>query len=264
MVGGAAAIVMLVGCGSERPVAQPTVPSARPAVASAEGDLSLAQAAGASYRVRASDVSAVVQGHVRGGGRLATDTLIVPNSDVANCHAFSERRVPSRDDGVGDAVVWLDGVGTGLVNDAPRRATLRLTGCRLTPRVQRVAAGGTVLISSADAIHSQLSFREYHSADSARDVISFTDDGQSGPSSRIAARPGLVEVRDALHPWVHGWIAVTPHPYVAVTDEDGAFRFEGVPAGTYTLVVWNERLGQRTRQVRVTRRGDITTDITFR
>jgi hypothetical protein len=35
-------------------------------------------------------------------------------------------------------------------------------------------------------------------------------------------------------------IAIAPHPYYALTDTSGAFRFDNVPPGTYTLVVWHE------------------------
>ena len=207
--------------------------------------------------------SAVVVGRVRGGERLTSDTMIVPTHDLPSCRAFSEPLVSSRADGIGDVVVWLDGVHTGPVDDAPRRAVLRLTGCRLAPVIQRVATGGTVLLSSADPIRSRLTFRDDGHAESTRDVVSFTDDGQTVPSSRIAARPGIVEVRDDLHPWVHAWIVVTPHPFVAITAADGAFRFEGVPPGSYLLVAWNARLGVRTRPIRVSRGGENTVEVTF-
>jgi hypothetical protein len=42
------------------------------------------------------------------------------------------------------------------------------------------------------------------------------------------------------------------HPFVAVTTANGEFRFDAVPPGTYTLVVWQEKLGVRTHTVRIT------------
>ena len=36
------------------------------------------------------------------------------------------------------------------------------------------------------------------------------------------------------------FILVFAHRYFAVTDDDGRYRIDGVPPGTYTLVVWNE------------------------
>jgi hypothetical protein len=34
------------------------------------------------------------------------------------------------------------------------------------------------------------------------------------------------------------------HPFFAVTDTNGQFEIENVPAGTYTLKTWHEKLGE--------------------
>jgi hypothetical protein len=38
-----------------------------------------------------------------------------------------------------------------------------------------------------------------------------------------------------------GIILVLPSPHFSVTDEEGRFVLEGLPAGDYTLVAWHER-----------------------
>jgi hypothetical protein len=48
-----------------------------------------------------------------------------------------------------------------------------------------------------------------------------------------------------------GWLVVMPHPYFGVTDERGATRIEGVPAGSHTVEIWHETLGRQTRDVTV-------------
>jgi len=82
-------------------------------------------------------------------------------------------------------------------------------------------------------------------------TIRFSDAGQVVPTSDVAASAGIVMVRDDLHPWVRGYLAIAPHPFVAVTEPDGLFRFIAVPAGRYTLVVWHEALGARALPVKV-------------
>jgi hypothetical protein len=49
------------------------------------------------------------------------------------------------------------------------------------------------------------------------------------------------------------YIVVTPSPYFALADERGEFLIEGVPAGSYDLEVWHEKLGRLVRKVVVTR-----------
>jgi hypothetical protein len=220
--------------------------------------LSLAHAAGGDgllYRPTR-DTAALHAGSIV--GRIQTDTKVVgdtaiePTHDLRVCRPFTEELLPSSKGGVGNAVVWLVGVETGPVQDAPRRAELELDRCRLEPRVQRVAQGATLMITSRDAMMSRLRFVDVGHESNVRDKTMLNDAGQVVPTSDVAATPGLVEIRDDLHPWVRGYIAVAPHPFVFVTEPDGAFRFEGVPPGSYTLVVWQERLGVRTRALRVT------------
>src|SRR5262249_28990836 len=42
------------------------------------------------------------------------------------------------------------------------------------------------------------------------------------------------------------------HPWFAVSDADGKFAIEGVPAGNYEFVLWHERAGYLERRVPVT------------
>ena len=48
-----------------------------------------------------------------------------------------------------------------------------------------------------------------------------------------------------------GWIVVAGHAYYALTDASGNFKIEGVPAGTYTLEYWHEKLGKQSKPVTV-------------
>jgi hypothetical protein len=52
-----------------------------------------------------------------------------------------------------------------------------------------------------------------------------------------------------VHPEMEAYVLVLTNPYYAVTDEEGSFRIEGVPAGTYDIRVWNKRLKADTREV---------------
>lgn len=203
----------------------------------------------APYRVRSVATPGVLIGHVTGGSPI--DTSIVPTHDVQVCRPFTESLLPSRAGGVGQAVVWLEGVESGPPNDAPRRVRLTLDRCRLEPRVQRIAVGGTVMISGRDAMRSRLQLLPEGTEGPSRATIFLSDVGQMVPSSDAARLPGLIHVRDDLHPWIHAWIAVAPHPFVAVTGADGTFRFDVLPPGRYTLVVWHERLGLRRTPVRI-------------
>jgi len=267
----------LVACGESRSSNEangriadvPTTPKAAAEYATAlprdRAVLSLARAAGGAdgmqYTVSAQASSGFIVGKI--GDGAPRDTSIAPTHDLAVCRPFTQSLVPSRDGGVGNSVVWLVGVATGPRDDAPRRVRVLLDGCRLDPRVQRVAAGGTVMITSRDAMMTRLQFIDVGGVSTSRGTVLFNDAGQVVPTSDAAKVPGLVQVRDDLHPWVRAYLAVTPHPFVAVTAADGRFRFDNVPPGRYTLVVWHERFGTKQQRVRVDAHIETRVDLKF-
>ncbi len=203
---------------------------------------------GRTYTVKTVANPGVIIGEITGGS--PTDTSITPTHDLSVCRPFSQSLVPSRDGGVGNAVVWLSGVASGPRDDAPRRARLTLDGCRLEPRVQRVALASTVLVNGRDAMLSRLKFTVDGETE-PRATVLLSDVGQIVPTDASSTKPGLVRVHDDLHPWVRAYIVVAPHPFVAVTAADGQFRFDGIPPGRYTLHVWHERLGTHEKKVHV-------------
>ena len=60
---------------------------------------------------------------------------------------------------------------------------------------------------------------------------------------------------------MNGWVVVTDNPFFDVTQSDGAFKFDNVPVGKYTLEVWHETLGKATQAVEV-KAGEVT-NVTF-
>jgi hypothetical protein len=60
-----------------------------------------------------------------------------------------------------------------------------------------------------------------------------------------------------------GWVVVTDTPYVALTDDQGNFSIKDVPAGTYTVQFWHEKLGKQTKQVTVAAAGDARADLEY-
>ena len=54
-----------------------------------------------------------------------------------------------------------------------------------------------------------------------------------------------------IHPWMVAYVGVVPHPYYAVSGEDGAFSIKNLPPGKYTLEAWHEKLGTQTQEVTV-------------
>jgi len=54
-----------------------------------------------------------------------------------------------------------------------------------------------------------------------------------------------------VHPWMNTWVRVMSHPFFNVTGADGKFKIENLPAGTYEIEIWHEKLGFKTQKITV-------------
>jgi hypothetical protein len=55
-----------------------------------------------------------------------------------------------------------------------------------------------------------------------------------------------------------GFVRVVESDFYAVTGPDGAFRLDGLPAGTWTVKVWHEEGGENEARVTVRLRETVT------
>ena len=105
---------------------------------------------------------------------------------------------------------------------------------RFVPRVLAITVGSIVDFPNND--------RTYHNVFSLSEARSF-DLGRyaAGRSKAVRfERPGVVRVFCDIHSHMSAFILVFAHRFFAVTDDEGRYRLDGVPPGTYTLAVWNE------------------------
>lgn len=132
-------------------------------------------------------------------------------------------------------------------------------GCRYTPRVAGIMVGQELeVLNSDDLLHNVHSLSEVNRpfnrampAAIKRATFSFTD---VEPAFRIKCD---------VHPWMSTYLAVFDHPYFAVTGPDGSFEIPGLPAGTYEIEAWHERLGTLKSAVTLLDGLPATVELTF-
>jgi plastocyanin len=79
--------------------------------------------------------------------------------------------------------------------------------------------------------------------------------------SEVFDVPGLVTLRCDIHEHMRGLILVLNTPYFVVTNPDGRFRLNGLPAGRYVLKAWID--SKTTRQQPVELRNGATAHVDF-
>ena len=60
-----------------------------------------------------------------------------------------------------------------------------------------------------------------------------------------------IHIKCDVHKWMSSYVGVFTHPFFSVSNETGAFEIKGLPAGTYTIEAWHEKLGAQTASVTV-------------
>lgn len=146
--------------------------------------------------------------------------------------------------GVLNAVVWLENPPASAKWPAqPAKLEMDQKGCVFVPRVLVVPVGGTV-----DFLNSDRLLHNLHSL--SKENPSFN---RTQPRNRTIpitfTRPELVTITCDLHSWMKSWVVVAEHPFYAVTDAAGAYRIADVPPGKYKLRMWQEGLGEVSREV---------------
>jgi hypothetical protein len=85
------------------------------------------------------------------------------------------------------------------------------------------------------------------------------------PLHRKFTKPEImIPVKCNIHSWMHAYIGVLDHPYFSVSKDDGSFTISNLPPGTYTLVVWQEKLGTQEQQITIAPQQHATVDFTYK
>ena len=150
-----------------------------------------------------------------------------------------------------------DGLGSYYFEVPTETARLDQVGCRYTPHVIGVRAGQPIEIrNSDDTLHNvnarpeiNQGFNVGQSLKGRKDVRTFT------------APEVMIPLMCDVHKWMNAFVGVVSHPYFAVTKDGGRFELKDLPAGTYTIEAWHEKLGTQTQQVTIGEKE--SKDVTF-
>ena len=119
--------------------------------------------------------------------------------------------------------------------------------CRYLPRVVGLRVGQPLQIHNGDPL--------LHNVRSDGEINQPFNQGQPVQgmtfSYTFTTREVMVPVKCDVHGWMRTYVGALEHPYFAVTGPAGTFTLPNLPAGTYTIAAWHERLGTREQQVTV-------------
>lgn len=125
--------------------------------------------------------------------------------------------------------------------------TINQQGCVYDPHVLGVMAGQPVKILNPDG-----TLHNVHAFSKINPEFNMAMPKFRKETTKVFDKPEFMfPIKCDVHPWMESWISVMSHPYFIVTQSDGKFTINNLPAGTYEVEAWHETLGTQTASVTV-------------
>jgi plastocyanin len=155
-----------------------------------------------------------------------------------------------------DFVVYVDQPVAGAPFTPPTApAVIEQKDATFVPHVLPILVGTTVSWPNMDEIyHNVFSMSQAKSFD----LQLYNSDQPS--KSVVFDHPGQVDVFCAIHTRMHCIVLILENPYFALTDGRNRFVIRNVPAGTYKLRAWHERVPGQVKEVTVPADGEVRVD----
>jgi len=206
-----------------------------------------------------------LKGHVKFDGKGPRNKKLRMDADpvCGSSHSesvFSESFKMSSNGSLAECLVYLKNVSyDGGVPKEP--AVLDQKGCIYLPHVFGMMAGQELLIKNSDA-----TLHNIHSMPKVNKEFNFAMPKvlKEKKASFPKAEPNPFYIKCDVHPWMKSWVLVSENPYFAVTDSDGNYSIDNIPAGTYEVICWQEKFKKKplTASIKIGE-GETKKDFTF-
>jgi plastocyanin len=163
-----------------------------------------------------------------------------------------------KDGGLDNVFVYVkDGLGNYYFDVPTESLKLDQQGCRYSPHVFGIRVGQPLEIVNNDS-----TLHNVHALAQSNPEFNFPQQIQGMKNQKtFTAREVMVKFKCDVHGWMNAYAGVLDHPYFAVTTSGGRFELKNLPAGSYTIEAWHERLGVQSQKITIGEKE--TKDVSF-
>jgi hypothetical protein len=162
--------------------------------------------------------------------------------------------------GLADVFIYIkEGLPSDAFSPPKVPAVLNQTGCSFVPYVTGIQIGQKLLVRNSDPVMHNVHVvpRQLGNKESNRAQLPGMEDLEfTFNTSEI-----FLTIKCDVHPWMFAYVSVVQHPFFVVSDSDGAFRIDEVPAGRYIIEAVHRKAGTIAKEV--TAEAGILTETTF-
>lgn len=206
-----------------------------------------------------------ITGVIRYKGKKPTPIPIDMSEDPAcvEAHhgkAYDESLLVGRNGALGNAFIYIKGGLEGKNFAIPLTpVTIDQSGCWFHPRVLGMQTGQVLQVVNSDPVTHNI----HPMAVINREWNHSQGSGDPPINRKFLKTEVMIPVKCNIHRWMHAYIGVVDNPYFAVSKDDGTYKIENLPPGTYTLGIWQEKLGTLEQQVTVSPQKATRADVVF-
>jgi hypothetical protein len=210
-------------------------------------------------------VAGIVGGRVTYEGPVPENSPVKLDSDPAcsreHPNGMTLDKVLVNSGGLENVFVYVkDGLDNYYHEPPTDVVKLDQKGCRYSPHVFGLRTGQAVEIGNSDqtmhTVHAMAKNNQEFNLSQALQGIKQT--------KSFTAPEVMVHFKCNVHNWMDAYAGVLSHPYFAVTANAGAFELKDLPAGTYTIEAWHEKLGTQTQSVTLAAKETKSISFTFK
>lgn len=145
-----------------------------------------------------------------------------------------------------DAVVFIEKVGENKFDPPTEHAIVDQLNLTYVPRVLAMQKGTTVDFPNSDAVRHNV-----FSPPTAAFQFNLGTYPTGVVKEVLFDIVGETPLLCNVHAEMAGYVVTFENPYFAITDKDGNYTIEGVPAGKYVVKTWHEKLKELSQEVTV-------------
>lgn len=204
----------------------------------------------ARYKVQQGGVKngGTVSGKVTLNGKAPAARMLKVDEDVKACGGDrpSEELLVNKNGGIKNVVLSIENIQSGKKWDFPKEFVYDQKKCAFVPHVLLIKPKTKGLVLNSDKVG-----HNFHTV--SRGIYSINRKIKSGAKMKVKKnkirKAGVIRAKCDIHSWMKGWWFVAKTPYTVLTNRNGTFSITGIPAGTYKLKIWHEKLGESEQSV---------------
>jgi plastocyanin len=205
-------------------------------------------------------------------GKVTLDGAAPPNAPIkmnADPYCMTANKTPQTQETymvgkggeLGNVFVYIsDGLGDRTFTAPTDPVVIDQQNCRYHPHVLGLMVGQPLQILNSDGtLHNIHAIPTKNAEFNTGQPIK----GMKTDHTFTAAET-MVPFKCDVHGWMNAYAGVLPHPYFAITADDGTFTIKNLPPGTYKLTAWHEKAGTQTADITLAAKDEKENNFTFK